>query len=59
MIYPGHDYAQKTATTLDEQRRLNPFLHQDSVDDFVAFRAEHNAHRQPPYRPVLRGEPAW
>lgn len=59
VVYPGHDYALKPISTLGEQRRLNPFLHRDSVDDFVTFRAEHNRHRQPPYRPVPRGEPVW
>lgn len=59
VVYPGHDYAIEPVSTLGEQHRLNPFLHPRTVDDFVAFRAEHNLHRQPPYRPVLRGEPAW
>ena len=59
VVCPGHDYGIKPVSTLAEQRRSNPFLQQRSVDDFVAFRAEHNRHRQPPYRPVAPGESAW
>lgn len=59
LLYPGHDYAHKPVSTLGEQIHMNPFLHQTSVDAFVAFRAEHNRHRLPPYLPVVRGEPAW
>ncbi|HEY9198827.1 MAG TPA: MBL fold metallo-hydrolase [Gammaproteobacteria bacterium] len=59
LVYPGHDYAHKPVSTLGEQIQTNPFLHQNSVDDFVAFRAEHNRHRLPPYLPVIRGETAW
>lgn len=59
LIYPGHDYATPPVSTLGEQKRLNPFLHQLTLDDFVRFRGEHNNHRHPPYRPVLRGDPAW
>jgi glyoxylase-like metal-dependent hydrolase (beta-lactamase superfamily II) len=59
VLYPGHDYAGKAVSTLAEQILLNPFLHQDSAEAFVAFRAEHNNHRHPPYQPVMRGEPAW
>ena len=59
LVYPGHHYADQKVTTLEEQMRANPFLHQDSVEAFVAFRAEHNNHRHPPYQPVPRGESAW
>lgn len=59
VIHPGHDYGIKPVSTLGEQSRLNPFLHRQSADEFVAFRAEHNLHRHPPYRPVAHGEPAW
>lgn len=58
-VFPGHDYADHPVSTLGEQVRLNPFLHQDTEADFIAFRAEHNRHRHPPYRPVPRGAPAW
>jgi len=42
-----------------EQRRANPFLHFDGAEAFCSFRAEHNRHRHPPYRPVPRGWSAW
>jgi glyoxylase-like metal-dependent hydrolase (beta-lactamase superfamily II) len=59
VLYPGHDYADKPVSTLAEQVLLNPFLHQASCDEFVAFRNEHNNHRHPPYQPVMPGMPAW
>jgi glyoxylase-like metal-dependent hydrolase (beta-lactamase superfamily II) len=59
LIRPGHWYAPEVATSMAEQRRGNPFLHIDDENDFVAFRAEHNRHRLPPYGPVPRGTPAW
>lgn len=58
-VYPGHDYADIAQSSLKEQIDHNPFLHQTCVDSFVAFRNEHNNHRHPPYRPVVRGDPAW
>lgn len=58
-VYPGHDYAAERVSSLERQYRLNPFLHQDTLEAFVAFRAEHNRHRHPPYQPVPRGKPAW
>lgn len=59
LIHPGHRYAPWTSSTMAEQRRANPFLHVDAEDDFVAFRAEHNRHRMPPYGPVPRGQRIW
>ncbi len=59
IVHPGHRYAAAASTTMAEQRRGNPFLHFDDEDAFVAFRAEHNRHRLPPYGPVPRGQPAW
>ena len=59
LVYPGHHYAEQMVTTFGEQLRANPFLHHASAEDFAAFRAEHNNHRHPPYRPVPRGASAW
>lgn len=59
MVHPGHDYGPAKTTSMAEQRRGNPFLHIDDEDAFVAFRAEHNNHRLPPYGPVTRGERIW
>ena len=58
-LLPGHHYAAATTSTMGEQRRANPFLHFDDAEAFCAFRAEHNNHRHPPYRPVPRGWSAW
>jgi glyoxylase-like metal-dependent hydrolase (beta-lactamase superfamily II) len=59
IVHPGHKYAREWTTSMGEQRRGNPFLHINGEDAFVAFRAEHNRHRRPPYRPVPRGVPVW
>jgi glyoxylase-like metal-dependent hydrolase (beta-lactamase superfamily II) len=58
-LLPGHHYAAATTSTMGEQRRANPFLHFDDAEAFCAFRAEHNNHRHPPYKPVPRGWSAW
>lgn len=59
IILPGHHYAAERSSTMGEQRRANPFLHLDDVDAFIAFRAEHNRHRLPPYGAVPRDEKPW
>ena len=59
IVRPGHRYAAPVSTTMAEQRRGNPFIHFDDEDAFIGFRAEHNRHRLPPYRPVPRGVRAW
>lgn len=59
IVLPGHHYSAQPSTTMGEQRRANPFLHFEEPDEFVAFRAEHNRHRHPPYGPVSRGELPW
>ncbi|MBK1705869.1 MBL fold metallo-hydrolase [Halochromatium glycolicum] len=58
-LLPGHHYAASASSTMGEQRRANPFLHFDDAEAFCAFRAEHNNHRHPPYKPVPRGWSAW
>jgi len=58
-VLPGHRYASEATSTMAEQRRANPFLHFDDAEAFAAFRAEHNRHRHPPYRPVPTGRSAW
>jgi glyoxylase-like metal-dependent hydrolase (beta-lactamase superfamily II) len=59
VVRPGHRYAAQASTTMAEQRRGNPFLHIEDQDAFIAFRAEHNRHRLPPYSAVPRGAPVW
>lgn len=58
-ILPGHHYARPLHSSMAEQRRANPFLQFVDTAAFVAFRTEHNRHRQPPYAPVPHGVPAW
>lgn len=48
LIHPGHNYAVKTTSTLQEQIEGNPFFHHDTVQDFVQYRM-HTPKRQSPY----------
>ena len=57
VIRPGHNYAEKTASTMQEQVEGNPFMHFDNPDRFVHYRMHyHGMHRQTPYGPVRKGE---
>ncbi len=57
VIHPGHNYAAKSTTTMEEQVDGNPFMHFDNPDDFVQYRMHyHDAHRDSPYDPVCKGE---
>lgn len=57
LIHPGHNYATKPTSTLEEQVQGNPFMHFDDVAQFVHYRMhEHDRHRHTPYHPVLRGQ---
>jgi hypothetical protein len=57
VIRPGHNYAERDTTSLQEQLEGNPFLHFDAVDRFVEYRMHyHDRHRHSPYGPVRRGE---
>jgi glyoxylase-like metal-dependent hydrolase (beta-lactamase superfamily II) len=52
-IHPGHNYAEKPTSTLEEQIEGNPFLGFERVSDFVHYRMhEHDRIRSTPYRPV-------
>lgn len=54
-IHPGHNYADKTTSTMQEQIEGNPFMHFDKVDEFVNYRMiEHDRTRSTPYHPVLK-----
>jgi len=56
VILPGHNYAETTSSTLDEQVEGNPFLHFDSLDRFITYRMHyHDRHRDSPYGPVAKG----
>ncbi|UCC56543.1 MAG: MBL fold metallo-hydrolase [Gammaproteobacteria bacterium] len=57
VIHPGHNYAVKTTSTLQEQVEGNPFMHFDSRERFVHYRMHyHDRHRDSPYGPVRKGE---
>ncbi|NIR30159.1 MAG: MBL fold metallo-hydrolase [Gammaproteobacteria bacterium] len=54
-IHPGHNYAEKSVSRMDEQREGNPFMHFRRRDDFVEYRMRyHDRHRDQPYHPVSR-----
>jgi glyoxylase-like metal-dependent hydrolase (beta-lactamase superfamily II) len=56
-IHPGHNYSEKTASTMEEQIEGNPFLHFDDVDRFIRYRMQyHDKHRHEPYGPVSKGD---
>ena len=55
VIHPGHNYADRTTSTLEEQIEGNPFLHFDKSAEFVRYRlVEHDRIRSTPYHPVLK-----
>jgi glyoxylase-like metal-dependent hydrolase (beta-lactamase superfamily II) len=57
LIHPGHNYAEKPCSTLEEQEEGNPFLHFDQLDRFIEYRMHyHDRHRDSPYGPVPRGQ---
>ena len=57
LIRPGHNYAEKTTVTMEEQLEGNPFMHFDNEDDFSRYRMHyHDKHRHSPYAPVCKGE---
>jgi hydroxyacylglutathione hydrolase len=57
IIHPGHNYAEKTTSTLGEQAEGNPFLHFDRREDFINYRMRyHDRHRHSPYGPVPKGQ---
>ncbi len=52
-IHPGHNYAEKPTSTLEEQVDGNPFLHFHDIARFVHYRMhEHDRVRSSPYGPV-------
>jgi len=55
VIHPGHNYAEKITSTIEEQVEGNPFLHFDQVDAFIQYRTvDHDKTRIQPYRPIKR-----
>ncbi|HFD31479.1 MAG TPA: MBL fold metallo-hydrolase [Gammaproteobacteria bacterium] len=54
VIHPGHNYAEKTTSTIEEQIEGNPFFHFDNVDKFIRYRMiEHDQIRTQPYQPII------
>ena len=40
IIHPGHHYANKPSSTLEEQLKRNPFMQFDNVADFIHYRMQ-------------------
>jgi glyoxylase-like metal-dependent hydrolase (beta-lactamase superfamily II) len=56
-IRPGHNYAEKPVSTLEEQFEGNPFLHFCDLARFTHYRMHyHDKHRHGPYGPVSKGQ---
>jgi glyoxylase-like metal-dependent hydrolase (beta-lactamase superfamily II) len=56
VILPGHNYAEKSTSTLAEQVEGNPFMHFDDLARFTHYRMHyHDKHRHGPYGPVSKG----
>jgi glyoxylase-like metal-dependent hydrolase (beta-lactamase superfamily II) len=56
-IRPGHNYAVKPTSTMEEQVEGNPFMHFDDVERFTRYRMHyHDRHRHTPYGPVCKGD---
>ncbi len=50
VLRPGHDYATHVSTTMAEQVAGNPFLHCQTVEQFVHYRMHiHDSIREEPY----------
>jgi len=57
IIHPGHNYAEITTSTMEQQLQGNPFMHFDSSDEFTRYRMHyHDQHRDSPYGPVCKGD---
>ncbi len=55
IIHPGHNYAEKSVSTLEEQCTGNPFMQFSDPADFVEYRMHtHDLTRHTPYRAVPR-----
>jgi len=57
VIHPGHNYADKAASTISEQIEGNPFLHFDNVEGFTQYRmVDHDKSRDTPYHAILKSD---
>jgi len=58
ILHPGHNYAVKETSTIEEQMDGNPFLHFDDEEGFVHYRmVEHDKTRSSPYEAVSKAKP--
>ena len=59
VIHPGHNYAEQSVSTLDEQLAGNPFMHFQKSSEFVKYRMHtHDKIRSTPYRAVPKQQPS-
>jgi len=50
LILPGHNYAEKSTSTMHEQCEGNPFMFYDNADEFTEYRMHiHDKTRESPY----------
>jgi hydroxyacylglutathione hydrolase len=55
ILHPGHNYADKTTSTMQEQIEGNPFMHFEEQAAFVRYRMhEHDKIRHTPYHPIKK-----
>lgn len=38
ILYPGHNYAEKTSSTMGEEKKENPYLVKESLQEFLRYR---------------------
>lgn len=58
VIRPGHNYADKTTSTLQEQAEGNPFMQFDDKMKFIQYRmVDHDRIRDTPYGPINLRQP--
>ncbi len=57
VILPGHNYADRTTSSMGEQCEGNPFMHFDKRDEFVEYRMHlHDKVREEPYHAEPKGK---
>lgn len=57
IIYPGHNYSDRSTITMHEQIQGNPFLHFTKRKDFIKFRQQiHGRIRNTPYHAVTHDQ---
>lgn len=55
IIHPGHNYAVKEVSSLEEQIAGNPFMHHEKCSDFVEYRMHtHDKIRDTPYDVITK-----